>query len=107
MNILYAIVNSCQEILPIPLIFGQLISKIYLVIKILIPIILIISSLIDFFKTLKANDEKTIKKRQSLIIKKIFFALMIYFLFDVISIIINLFSHDQMWQCIKGILNGK
>ncbi len=95
----------------IPTIVGKLVSLVYMVIRIGIPIILLIVGMVDLGKAVVAQKDDEIKKAQSLLIKKVIAAVLVFLLFTLIQFAIGLVTNKtdvsttNMWNCVNAILN--
>lgn len=74
----------------IPSALPQIISIIYIVIQIAVPIILVIMGSMDLFKGITAQKEEEIKKGQQMFIKRIIAAAIIFFVFVIVRIVVSL-----------------
>ncbi len=97
----------------LPAIVGKLISLVYMVIRIGIPIVLLIVGMIDLGKAVVAQKEDEIKKAQGSLIKKVIAAVLVFLLFTLIRYAIGLVTSKEdaqtktMWACVDALLNYK
>ena len=70
----------------------QLVGKVLLVFKIVIPLLLIIFGMIDLGKAVVASDEKAIKTATNSIIKRLIAAVVIFFIPTMVAAIFSLIS---------------
>ncbi len=103
----YSTIAGCPG--DLPTIVGKLISLVYMVIRIGIPIILLIVGMVDLGKAVVAQKDDEIKKAQSLLIKKVIAAVLVFLLLTLIQFSIKLVdtskNQETMWTCINVLLN--
>ena len=58
-------------------------------VKIIVPIILIVFGIIEMLKAATANDEKVMKEAQSKLIKRIVYAILIFFIVAIVQLVFN------------------
>jgi hypothetical protein len=105
----YSVLRGCE--IAIPDIVGNIVSLIYLAIRIGIPVILLIVGMVDLGKAVVAQKEDEIKKAQGLLVKKVISAVMVFLLFTLIQFAINLVDNANgnnagMWSCVNAILGN-
>lgn len=61
-------------------------------IKIIVPIILIIFGIIEMLKAATANDEKVMKEAQGKLIKRIVYAVLIFFIVAIVQLVFNVLA---------------
>lgn len=61
-------------------------------IKIVIPIVLIVFGIIEMFKAATANDEKVMKEAQGKLIKRIIYAVLIFFVVAIVQLVFKLLA---------------
>ena len=71
----------------------QLVGKVLLVFKIVIPLLLIIFGMIDLGKAVVASDEKAIKNATNSIIKRLIAAVVIFFIPTMVAAVFSLISN--------------
>ena len=74
------------------------------VVKVLIPVILLVLGSIDFVKAIFAQDESGIKKAQSVFIKRLIIAVVIFLIPSIFGIILDIASKN--WDFIQNSLCG-
>lgn len=89
--------------------FPYIVSTIVTVIKIAVPILLIIFGMLDLGKAVIASKEEEIKKGQQVFIKRAIAAVIVFFVIQVVQIIIRFVSgNDQsIIQCFHCFINGE
>lgn len=79
--------DGCGGILPIV----KLIRKgLFPIIQIGIPIVLIVMGTMDLGKAVMASDEKEIKQAQSRLIKRCIYAVIVFFIVTLVTLLMNL-----------------
>lgn len=85
------------------------VSTIIFIIKIIIPILLIIFGMIDFMKAVMAQKEDEIKKGQQTFIKRLIAAVIVFFIIQIVQLIITFVSgddDDSIVNCFDCFVNG-
>ena len=85
----------------IPSIIPNVVSTIYTIIQVAIPVVLVIFGLLDLVKGIIASKEDEIKKGQSIFIKRLITAALIFFVFAMVKFVISLVADDNT----QGILD--
>ena len=80
--------DACNGLLPM----AKLVYNIIKILVIVIPIILIILGTIDLGKAVVASDDKEIKAAQSLLIKRVIYAAVIFFIPVLVTVIMDTVS---------------
>ena len=88
--------------------FPYLVSTIVLLIKIAVPILLIIFGMLDLGKAVVASKEDEIKKGQQLFIKRAISAVIVFFVIQVVQIIVRFVSGNDatVANCFNCFING-
>lgn len=68
----------------------SLIKYVISIVAVVIPIILIVLGIIDFSKAVMAKDEGEIKKNQGIFIKRVIYAVAIFFVYTIVVFVMNL-----------------
>lgn len=68
----------------------QFVGTILFIFKILIPVLLIIWGSLDLGKAVVAQNEDEIKKATGILVKRVVFAIIIFFIPNIISLVFNL-----------------
>lgn len=89
--------------------FPYIVSTIITVIKIVVPIILIIFGMLDLAKSVTASKEDEIKKGQQTFIKRLIAAVIVFFVIQVVQIVVNFASgeDENIVNCFNCFVNGK
>lgn len=74
----------------IPRIVPKIIHRVYLIIEIVVPLLLIIFGSIDFVKAVIAQKDDEIKKGQQTFIKRIITGIIIFFVFSIVKLLISI-----------------
>ena len=88
--------------------FPYIVSTIVTIIKIAVPILLIIFGMLDLGKAVIASKEDEIKKGQQTFIKRAIAAVIVFFVIQVVQIIVRFVSgNDQnIASCFNCFING-
>ncbi len=89
--------------------FPQVISVIVTVIKIGVPILLVILGMLDLGKAVMAQKEDEIKKGQSLFIKRLIAAILVFLVVFVVQIAVRFIAKDdkaKISSCVSCFING-
>lgn len=87
-----------------------LISTIVTMFKIFIPVILVILGMIDMSKAVVANEEKEMKEAQKRLIKRIIYAVLIFFIFALVQFIFGAIDKGNKQgsvSCLNCFINNK
>lgn len=85
--------DRCGGILPIV----KLIRKgLFPIIQIGIPIVLIVMGTMDLGKAVMASDEKEIKQAQSRLIKRCIYAVVVFFIVTLVTLLMNLIGSSDI-----------
>lgn len=89
--------------------FPYVISTLVLVIKIAVPILLIIFGMLDLGKAVVAAKEDEIKKGQQTFIKRAITAVIVFFVIQIVQIIIRFVSgnDNSVAQCFNCFIYGR
>lgn len=88
--------------------FPYLVSTVILIIKIVVPILLIIFGMLDLGKAVVASKEDEIKKGQQTFIKRVISAVIVFFVIQIVQILVNFVSRDNsVSRCFNCFVNGK
>ncbi len=103
-NVLTDISTACNEI---PVEITNITSLLYTLVKVAIPLLLIIFGMLDFGRAVIAGDEKEIKEKQKLFGKRLIAAVLVFLIFSIVELIINLIAptdSESIMTCVKAIL---
>lgn len=88
--------KSCGGILDnIPALLPKLVSVAYTIIQIAVPIVLVILGTLDLMKGIMAQKEDEIKKGQTVFIKRLIAAAIVFFVFAISKFVISFVSNDR------------
>ena len=84
--------TSCGEgyLKEIPEALPKAISVIYTVIQVAVPVVLVIFGTLDLFKSISAQKEEEMKKGRQLLVKRLIYAAIIFFVFMVIRVLVSI-----------------
>lgn len=77
-----------------------------LLFQIIAPVMLIILGMIDLMKGIVAGKDDDIKKGQSVFIKRLIIALLLFFVITIVRIVLNLLSNGAIIDCFDCFVNG-
>lgn len=88
--------------------FPYMVSIIVMLIKIIVPILLIILGMLDLGKAVVASKEDEIKKGQQMFIKRAIAAVLVFFVVQLVQIIIRFVSGNDasVANCFNCFING-
>jgi dienelactone hydrolase len=91
-----------------PTIIGQLVSTIYVIIRIIVPILLVITGIISFMKaTFSSKVEESIDKAKKSLVKNIISAAIIFFIVSILNFVIRLVAgtNNSFTSCINCMIH--
>ena len=92
----------------IPADVPRIIRFLYIFLQVLVPIGIVVVSSIDLFKAISAQKEDDIKKGQQTLIKRIVAAVIIFFVFAIVKLVLSVISDnsDSIIDCISCFLEN-
>lgn len=83
-------------------------------IQVVVPILLIIFGMLDFAKAIIGQDEKEIKAKQQIFIKRLIAAVLVFLIVTIVQLVINVVGSigdenaesDTAWSAAKCLING-
>lgn len=86
----------------------RIVNIFYIILQILVPIALVILGSLDLVKALAAQKEDEIKKGQQTFVKRLIAAVIIFFVFILIKLVVGIFSNDDnaIISCMNCFLQG-
>lgn len=114
-NYTSATVSCGSELLTrIPSILPKVISILYTIIQIAVPIVLVVIGSIDLTKAMSAGKEDEMKKSQQLFIKRLISAALVFFVFIVVKFLISFIANEdatdkkamRILQCTECFINN-
>lgn len=91
-----------------PYVFAQLISTFMTIIKIVVPILLVVSGMISFLKvTFSSNVDEDMKKAKSKLINNIIAAVIIFFVISIVNFAVSLVAgnNSNIMGCVNCFMN--
>lgn len=87
----------------IPVSVPKIISITYTAIEIAVPIVLVVLGMIDLFKALVAGKDDEIKKNQSILVKRLIAAVLVFFVLVIVKFLITLFADNgsNIMSCVE------
>lgn len=93
---------SCSGIDKIPSVLPKIISIIYTLVQIAVPIVLIILGSMDLIKGVIAQKEDEIKRAQQTFFKRLIAAILVFFAFTIVKLVLGLVTKDSsVLDCAK------
>lgn len=104
-------ITSCGDgyVDQIPTLLPKVISTIYTIIQIVVPIILVVMGSIDLVKGMTAQKEDEIKKGQKMLVKRLIYGAVIFFIFIAVKLVISLVadsSSNKILDCAECFINN-
>ncbi len=95
--------NSFDEIIP------QTISTVVTIIKIGVPVLLVIFGMLDLGKAVMSNDEKEMKGAQTKLIKRVLYAVLIFFIFAIVQWVFGILDDNAKGEksCLNCFINNQ
>lgn len=94
----------------IPTMLPKVVSIIYTIIQIAVPIVLVIMGMLDLFKGVTAQKEDNMKKSQQMFIKRLITAAIVFFVFIAVKLVVS-FASDKdsgyIFECAECFINNK
>lgn len=97
---------QCGDV-TVPDAIQTLISTIYTLIKVGVPLLLIIMGMLDLGKAVISQKEDEIKKQQGIFVKRLIAAALVFFVFAIVQLLIGIVAADDKQSistCLKGLL---
>lgn len=89
----------------------NVVSTIVKVIRVVVPILLVVLGMIDLVKGITAGKEDEIKKGTSIFIKRLIAAVIVFFVFVIVQLVISLVADSSertgIMDCVKCFVNGE
>ena len=98
----------CDNDKKIPYVFASMVSTFITIIKIAVPILLVISGMISFFKVAsESNVDDEMKKAKSKLINSIIAAVIIFFVFSIVNFAVSLVAgtNNKFMKCVECFIN--
>lgn len=95
--------TSFDSILP------KTVSLLVTIIKIGVPVLLVIFGMVDLGKAVMSNDEKEMKGAQTKLIKRVLYAVLIFFIFAIVQWIFSMLDEQNHGEksCLNCFINGE
>src|SRR5574344_376996 len=87
---MFVLETFCQSSAEIWLLVVNLVN----IIKIVIPIIIVILAMLDLGKAVMAGEEKEIKEAQKMLIKRLIYGVIIFFVVTLVQVVFNLVGQN-------------
>lgn len=100
---------SCGNVMNIPKKIPELTNLAITLIQVAVPIVLVVMSALDFFKSMSSGKEDEIKKHQKMFIKRLIVAIIIFFIIAIVKVIVSIVADSSsatFIECIDCFLGG-
>ena len=93
----------------VPDAIANVISTIYTLIKVAVPLLLILYGMLDLGKAVISQKEDDIKKQQNVFIKRLIAAALVFFVFAIVQLLVNLVDDNssELMQCVNALIKNK
>jgi hypothetical protein len=98
---MFTLVGGCTAI-DIDMIVPAFTKSLVDLVKVLIPILLVAFGMIDLAKAVISNDEKVMKESQSRFIKRIIYAVIIFFIVAIVQLIFGMLANASSGNVSKS-----
>ncbi len=91
----------------VPQTLANVISTIYNIIKIGVPLLLVIFGMLDLGKAVISQKEDEIKKNQGMFVKRLIAAALVFFVFAIVQLLVNLVAgndKDSIGACMRYLI---
>lgn len=72
----------------------KLVGTVINIIKIVIPIIIVLLAILDLGKAVMAGEEKEIKEAQKMLLKRVIYGVVIFFVVTIVQVVFNLVGQN-------------
>lgn len=106
-NFVTSVPVSCGNNLltDIPPLVPKVVSLVYTIIQVAIPVVLVVMGSLDLMKGITANKEDDIKKGQQMFVKRLIAAVLIFFIFIAVKLVISLVADNESKNKASDIMN--
>lgn len=94
----------------IPVLIPKVISIVYTVIQVAVPVVLVIMGSLDLFRGISAQKEDEIKKGQQMFIKRLISAALVFFVFVIVKVVISFVadsSNSSIMECAQCFIENE
>ena len=94
----------------IPNMIPKVVSIVYTIIQVAVPVILVVMGSLDLFKGITAGKEDEMKKGQQMFIKRLIAAALIFFVFVIVKVVISFVAEGDstaIMECAECFINNK
>lgn len=94
----------------IPSALPKVLNVVYIALQIAVPVVLVVLGTIDLFKGVTAGKEDEMKKGQNMFLKRLIAAVIIFFVFSIVKLIISLVAdgnENQLIDCVECFIKNK
>jgi surface polysaccharide O-acyltransferase-like enzyme len=94
---------QCADV-TIPDAIVNVVRTIYTLIKVAVPLLLILFGMLDLGKAVISQKEDDIKKQQNVFVKRLIAAALVFFVFAIAQLLVNLVDKGDAWSCVSDII---
>ena len=98
---------ACGGSIDLPLPLAKFSSNLFKAIKVLVPVILIVMSMVELLKNVMSGDDGEIKKNNKKIINRFIAGVAIFVTMSIVSLIFSLIGENSSLSCLSWFVNGK
>ena len=80
----------------------QIVGYVVNIFKIVIPVIIVLFAMIDLGKAVMAGEEKEIKEAQQMLIKRLIYGVVVFFVVTIVQVVFNLIGDNILNNEAKG-----
>jgi len=94
----------------IPSLIPSVVSVVYIIIQVAVPVVLVIMGTLDLFKGLSAQKEDDIKKGQQMFVKRLISAALVFFVFVIVKVVISFVADGtglKIMECAQCFIENK
>lgn len=94
----------------IPSALPKVLNIVYIILQIVVPVLLVVLGTLDLFKSIIASKDDEMKKGQGMFLKRLIAAVLIFFVFSIVKIIISLVAdgnENQLIDCAECFIKNE
>lgn len=94
----------------IPGMLPKVISIIYTIIQIAVPVVLVIMGMLDLFKAVTAQKEDEMTKARKMLVKRLIYAVLVFFVMVVVKLVVSVADNDnkaKILDCAECFITNK
>lgn len=94
----------------IPSALPKVLNIVYIILQIAVPVLLVVLGTLDLFKSIIASKDDEMKKGQGMFLKRLIAAVLIFFVFSIVKLIISLVAdgnENQLIDCAECFIKNE